>query len=273
MKNKIDYDVIENIEDPDVHILGLPKNLIDIKIDKDYKYKITNPITKIFSFILYMVSLLVFPIILSLKYGLIIKGRRNLRNIKSGAVSISNHIHIFDGAIVSQALFPKKLIFHSLETNFRIPVTRHLIRLLGCVPIPESISAKQTYIKATNQSLKEGRFVQIYPEASMWPNYTKIRPFKNGAFHFAVRNNVPIIPLCINFRQPRGIFKYFKDSDSLITVHIGKPLYPNMDLPFKECVEDLLNRSHKNIFRMNKYFKVLDKHSVEKLEIEKEEII
>ena len=35
---------------------------------------------------------------------------------------------------------------------------------------------------------------------SLWPFYRGIRPFKKGAFRFAVNNNVSILPIVITFR-------------------------------------------------------------------------
>lgn len=274
MNNKMNYEVIEATENTDAHIHEFAKdNLIDLTITKDYNYRITNPIMKVLSFLLNIVAIMVLPLVLFVNHGLIIKGRRNLRGLKTGAVSVSNHVLMLDGPIVAQTLFPKRVIFHSSERTFKIPFIRHLVKMLGCIPIPDSISARPGYIKATNEFLAEGKIIQIYPEASMWPQYNKIRPFKTGAFHFAVKNNVPIIPISINFRQPKGILKHFKVGEKLVTVHIGKPIYHNNELPFKESVEELLKRSHHNLTRMNKYFKILDKQVVEQLELEKEEII
>lgn len=274
MNNKINYEVIEATENTDAHIHEFAKDkLINLTITKDYNYRIKNPITKVLSFLLNIVAMMVLPVVLFVNHGLIIKGRRNLRGLKTGAVSISNHALLLDGPIVAQALFPKRVIFHSAEQTFKIPFIRHLVRMLGCIPIPNNISARSGYIKATNEFLAEGKIVQVYPEASMWPYYNKIRPFKTGAFHFAVRNNVPIIPLSINFRQPKGLLKHFKVGEKLVTVHIGKPIYPKTDLPFKESVDELLKRSHHTVSRMNKFFKVLDNQAIEQLELEKEEII
>ena len=39
--------------------------------------------------------------------------------------------------------------------------------------------------------------ILIYPEQSMWYNYRKPKPLKVGAFSFAVKNNVPVLPIFI----------------------------------------------------------------------------
>lgn len=79
---------------------------------------------------------------------------------------------------------------------------RHLIKLLRAIPIPRESKNKPSFMKALDDTLKEGNVVHFYPEAALWPYYNKIRNFKTGAFHFAVRNNVPIVPMVFTFRRP-----------------------------------------------------------------------
>ena len=41
----------------------------------------------------------------------------------------------------------------------------------------------------------------IYPEQSMWWNYRKPKPLKKGAYTFAARNNVPVLPCFITMED------------------------------------------------------------------------
>ena len=275
LMKKYDYSIIEQTYEFDAHIqeLNTEKLLTDIVIDKDYNYRLGGITWQILSVLLKGFASIVMPVYLMFKHGLIIKGRRNLRGLKTGAVSIANHVLNVDSAMVFRALSPKTVLFHGQEDSFRIPFIRHVVKLLGGMPIPKSIVAKQNYMKATDEFIAEGKIIQIFPEASEWPYYTKIRPFKTGAFHFAVRNNVPIIPICINFRQPVGLEKFLPNRDNLVTLHIGKLLYPNQDLPAKEAVEELKNRSHYNLTRMNKYFKAINTQAQIQEEADEEEYI
>lgn len=74
--------------------------------------------------------------------------------------------------------------------------------------------------------LNNGKTVHFYPEGSLWPYYDKIRHFKNGAFDFAVRNNVPIIPMVFKFDKQKKISNLIKPK-TIITLEILKPVYPN----------------------------------------------
>ena len=67
----------------------------------------------------------------------------------------------------------------------------------------------------------------------MWWNYRKPKPLKAGAYQFAAKNNVPVLPCFITM----------KDTDILgedgfyvqeYTVYVGKPIYPDATLGRRE---------------------------------------
>ena len=80
-------------------------------------------------------------------------------------------------------------------------------------------------MESMRAQLEKGRIVHFYPEASLWPWYDKLRPFRNGAFHLAVKSGVPVLPMVFTFRQPRGLIGRLRKKP-LITLHIGMPEYP-----------------------------------------------
>ena len=56
-------------------------------------------------------------------------------------------------------------------------------------------------MKAADTILKRGDFILIYPEQSLWWNYEKPKPLKNGAYKIASRSNVPVIPIFITMKD------------------------------------------------------------------------
>ena len=64
------------------------------------------------------------------------------------------------------------------------------------------------FYSALSTLLTRGEKILIYPEQAMWWNYRKPRPYKNGAFRFAVKNKVPIIPMFMAMEDTEK-----KDSD------------------------------------------------------------
>ena len=52
------------------------------------------------------------------------------------------------------------------------------IQLLGAIPIPNNKNGMKNFINAIETHINKKHSITIYPEAHIWPYYTKIRPFK-----------------------------------------------------------------------------------------------
>ena len=216
-------------------------------IGLNYKYVKNNIFFKLISNLFYYI--IVAPIIFLISkiiFGLRIEGKENLKNIKSGAISVSNHVQYIDCAMLGLAWFPKRIYYTAKTDGFKMPVVRHLVRLLYAIPIPEKISCKENFYKALDDLLAKNKVVHFYPEASLWPYYNKLRNFKNGAFKIASKNNVPIIPFVFSFRKPTGILKLFK-SKPCLTLSVLPPVYPNRNLAFNERYLDLKDNVYKKM--------------------------
>ena len=186
-----------------------------------------------------------------------IRGIENIRNLHSGAIITCNHFNAFDS-------FAIQLVYDASEQSGRrfYRVIREgnytnfpgfygfLMRNCDTLPLSSNIHTMKKFMTAVDRLLKEGHFILVYPEQSMWWNYRKPKPLKNGAFMFAYRNNVPVLPCFITM----------KDSDIMgedgfyvqeYTIHVGEPIYANPALPYKECVRDMMDRNFalwKNIY-------------------------
>jgi 1-acyl-sn-glycerol-3-phosphate acyltransferase len=78
---------------------------------------------------------------------------------------------------------------------------------------------------AMRAQLQKGRIVHFYPEASLWPWHEELRPFKNGAFHLAVKSGVPVVPLVFTFREAGWLVRRLRKKP-LVTLTVGEPEYP-----------------------------------------------
>lgn len=233
-------EIEENLKHEDEHIINMWRPF-NFKIKKNYKYIREDIIFKIASKILYFI---IFPILLifnKIVFGFKIYGRENLRKIKKGKITVSNHIHPMDCTMNSIANFPHSLYFPTLKSNFEIPVIRHIIRLLLAFPIPDKKSQKEDFLKAIYEALAKNKTIHFYPEASLWPYYKNLRKFKNGAFDIAVEKDVPIIPMVFKFVEPYGIRKYLKKKPC-INLYILEPIYLDKNLAKKDAMHDLKNK-------------------------------
>jgi 1-acyl-sn-glycerol-3-phosphate acyltransferase len=150
-------------------------------------------------------------------------GQEYLKNIHSGIVTC-NHVFIFDCLAAKKALTGKNLYITAAPFNNQKKFFGSLMRAGGMMPFSPNPHAMRNFNKAIEYYLFNGDFILFYPEQAMWWLYEKPRPFKNGAFHYAVKHNVPIIPLFITF-TPRTIYKTTNDLPKDFTVHIMPPIY------------------------------------------------
>jgi 1-acyl-sn-glycerol-3-phosphate acyltransferase len=176
-------------------------------------------------------------------FGFRVEGREHLRALKTGAVSVSNHIHNVDCTMVSAALIPSRTTFTSIPGNFRLPFVRWILKWLGVVPIPPGRSALLDFSDQTVDQLKTGLRFHFYPEGSLWQYDTSLRPFKKGAFHMAVNAGVPVLPIVLVQRPVTGFRRIFRRKSQFKGV-ICEPVYPDVSLPKIKQIEDLLARTH-----------------------------
>lgn len=187
-----------------------------------------------------------------------INGIENLKNMKTGAIVTCNHFNPYDSFTIEKVfrlagqnknrkLF--KVIREGNYTNFP-GMYGFFFRNCNTLPLSSNKRTMIEFIKAVDVILKRGDFILIYPEQSMWWNYRKPKPLKNGAFNLAARNNVPVIP----------IFITMEDSDIIgedgfpvqeYTVNIENPIYPDENLTEKENTETMKEKNYevwKNIY-------------------------
>lgn len=223
MEEQVVKENVEEIQDENEDIIHMYEPL-KLNIDENYQYIRDGKIFSFFSNILYYgVAFPVLTILNKIMYDLKIEGKENIKNLQTGAISVSNHVLILDCTMIGLAFGLKKVYFTTRKGSFEIPFVRKLVKLLRAVPIPTTMSNKEHFINQLDNALQEGKIIHFYPEKALWPYYEKIRNFKNGAFNFAVRNHVPVIPIVITFREPKGIRKVLKKKKD-VTVKILEPV-------------------------------------------------
>lgn len=231
----------------DQHYLDVGKEK-DIVIDKNYPFIDNSFSFRFKKFLIRLVLvIIVFPLT-HIKIGLRIKNRRGFRLAKkelhNGAITISNHIHLWDFIAINKAIRYKKPRVLVWDKNVK-GKDAFLIRMMGGIPIPNNnLEAMLAFNKTIGDYLLSGGILQIYPEGSMWEYYAPIRPFKVGAAALAIKYNVPILPMGFSYRRPSKLRKLLFKDPAAITLTIGEPLYPDISLDKKEQEQDLTRRAH-----------------------------
>lgn len=239
----------EAIEEPTENVMEFWHPL-KFDVNEKYKYVPTNIFFRIISWIVYyIIAVPILSILLKLVYDLKIEGKENIKNLQGGAITISNHVLVLDCAMVGLAVCGKKKIFYTTQSeSFQIPFVRKLIKLLRAIPIPKGVKNKERMVKEISNLLKDNKFVHFYPEAILYPYCNKIRHFKNGAFDLAIKNDVPVVPIVIKFRQPKGIRKILKRKKDA-TLKILEPIY--FENILKEESQENLDNNLKNNLENN----------------------
>lgn len=197
-------------------------------------------IYKILSSMLYLIA---YPILFTLTrivMDLKIEGRENLKKVGDEYITVANHINMLDCAMIVLSIFPRIPYFLTLQSNLEIPFIKYLVMLFRGLPIPESKSGKEKMVVTVEKLLQNGEIVGIYPEGHLIPYCGNLREFKDGAFNFAVKNQVPIVPILFTYREPKDFRKFLKKKP-FITLSILEPEYPN-SATNKNSIKELKSR-------------------------------
>ncbi len=221
------------------------------RFDREYPYIDRSPGFRLLRGIAgLLMTAIVFPAT-RVHLGLRVRGRRNLRKYKKelrgGAISCSNHVAMWDFLAVSYALRPRKMHVPVLAANVS-GIYGPLVRMAGGIPLPEeNVHATIACQKQIGELLKQGGWLHIYPEGSLWEYYAPIRPFKPGAAYFACRYEKPLLPMAFSYRRAGVLRRRIFHQPACYTLSIGTPLYPDDSLPMAERQEDLLRRAHASV--------------------------
>lgn len=178
-----------------------------------------------------------------------IVGIENWRKLHSGAIITCNHFNAMDSFAIHIA-YDKS--WHKFRKFYRViregnytgfpGFYGYLMRHCNTIPLSSNFKTMEKMISAVDKILTKGHFILVYPEQSMWWNYRKPKPLTKGAFTFATRANVPVLPCFITMEDS----EYLDDDGFKVqeyTVHIAEPIYPN---PFMSRAENVAYLKQKN---------------------------
>ena len=247
---KVDIDFPENPNSPVLQ----PEIVYPTDFENNYPFLDRSFKFRLMHFLIYIgINVIVFPL-QKIRYGLIIKGKKNLRKnrklLKKGAITVCNHVYRWDFLAVYQAVH-HKLYFPARAVQVESK-DRNIIRYVGGIPIPSTISGLRGFNQAFDDLHAKKKWIHVFPEAARWDFYQPIRPFIIGAFKMAYKYQIPVIPLVISYREPKGFYKLIKTNHPLITIEIGSPILPdNKDgLSKNEFCNQMRKEAHQQMEKM-----------------------
>jgi 1-acyl-sn-glycerol-3-phosphate acyltransferase len=182
-------------------------------------------------------------------------GRKNLKGIKS-AICTCNHVYRYDTfnciyALRGHKVYTTAAFFNNLKGKFG-----EMMRAGGMMPIVDNdLKVMRKFNQAIEDHMEHHKYVLFFPEQGMWWYYPKPRPYLNGAYHYAVKHSVPIIPIFIAFRDSGK-----KDKEGLTIKYsdmfIMNPIYPQEGLSDKENIDYMRKKNHEMcVAKYEEYYK------------------
>ncbi len=214
------------------------ENIKPIDINSDYKYIHENILWRISSFVIYRLIALPIAFIYSkLIFGLKFENKEVLKKIKdTGYFIYGNHTQkVIDTFLPTLGNFPKKCYIVAHPDNIAIPILGTFNKMMGGFPIPTDIKAMKNFLDAMEYFITKKSVISIYPEAHVWPYYSKIRNFKSTSFKYPVKLNKPVFVFTTTYKKR----KYRRPK---IIVYIDGPFYPDKKLNLKKAQEKLRNK-------------------------------
>ncbi len=105
----------------------------------------------------------------------------------------------------------------------------------------------KNFFDILKKRISKGQSITIYPEAHIWPYYTKIRPFKSVSFAYPVELSVPVF--CItNTYQKCGR----KNNKIKIVSYIDGPFYADSNLPKVKQKKELRDKVYNQMVERSK---------------------
>lgn len=222
--------------------------IIPRKIDENYKYIHKNSFWIILAFLFNLIAIPIKFIYPKVKFRIKYIGKEKLKAYKNtGYFVYVNHTQSFcDTFIPSNPIFPKMNYLIVNPENVSMPILGNCVQMLGAIPIPSNKSAMKNFLDKIDKVIKSGSAITIYPEAHIWPYYTKIRPFKSVSFKYPIDLNVPV------FCMTNTYVKRGKSNKINIVTYIDGPFFQNENLSKQEQKQDLRNRVYEQMVKRSK---------------------
>lgn len=236
----------------DMHYLKF-KKLKEFHIDKNYPFINKDKWFLFQDKLLRILLVTIGYLIIKIRLGIKVIGKENIKknkNLLNGAITVSNHIHMMDYMAINYGLNPIKPKVLVWDKNV-FGGSKWFVRHIGGIPIPENdIQASKVFYKTIKNYLNDGGFLHIYAEGSMWELYRYIRPFKKGLSQIAYMTKKPIIPMAFSYRKPGFIRSKIFKQEALITLNIGKPIFPDYSDTSSLAKDNLTILCHKEVVKL-----------------------
>ncbi len=159
-------------------------------------------------------------------------------------VVISNHLSNIDNMILYKFL-KINWVFMAKKEVYKLPFFKTAIKAFNFIKVDrDNPNDKDSINKQAKSLFKNGWSLMVYPQGTR-AQKDDFKDFKSGAFHIALENKVPILPVVIAGQEtsgPRGS-KFLTSGKAMI-----KTLEPiDITMYTKDSIDQLTKDTHKNM--------------------------
>lgn len=223
--------------------------IIPRRIDENYRYK-HGILWDICSYIMQnIISMPIKVLYAKIKFKIEYKGKEKLKPYKKqGYFIYANHTQAFaDTFIPSIANFPKRNFLIVNPANVSIKYAKTAIEMLGALPTPDTKTAMKNFLEIIEEKIEKQYSITIYPEAHIWPYYTKIRPFREVSFKYPIQLHTPCFCMTNTYQA------YGKKKNKIkIVSYIDGPFFADSSLNKKDMQKDLRNQIYNKMVERSK---------------------
>ncbi len=165
--------------------------------------------------------------------------KKKFKGIKA-CVTVSNHVGYIDAALTRRALGCRKQYIIAAPHNCKRNLGGVILRSATVVPLPCSFKGIKPFNEMLEYLRDRGAALHFYAEKSMWIRYRKPRPYHDGAFFYADKLDVPVVPMLYCFKDPKGLRRLLGLPRAVIRV--ADPVYSDRSLSPQKRKADLAAR-------------------------------
>lgn len=220
-------------------------------IDENFKYFRENNffIKLIADFLYFIIAKPIVFLILKILFHFKFVNKKVMRKRgKKGCFIYSNHTNYLPDASINSFLHLGRnyIIVGSQVVNIR-GIT-NLVQDLGAIPLGDTLEAKVNFIKCIRKKLKSNASITIYPEAHIWPYYTKIRNFLPDSFRYPINTNLPV------FTSTTCYTKVGKSTRPRIIQVIDGPFFADPTLEKKQAMKKLRDQVYNSMVKASEKY-------------------
>lgn len=217
------------------------------KLKENYKWIKENKFYEICSSIVYGIAYIFSFFYCKFFLHIKIQNKEILKNYKKqGYFIYANHTQPFGDVFIPAYVSRKRIYTVVSQANLGVAGIGPLLPMLGALPIPDRIKDMKKFWDAINKRIEQKKCIIIYPEAHVWPYYTKIRTFSTAAFKYPIQANTA------SFSMTTTYFKRKYGKKPGIMIYLDGPFIPDKNLNKKENEEKICEEIYKNMVNRSK---------------------